>query len=142
MSIKRIRFWCWAKFRLLRHAFVDTIAAPFVWNTARIAAKRAHQLALARVSGEAQVEIAKILGKELVTLIEKVTEPQKETTRILQTWLEGFKVTSPPTTTAMGEKDEYDLEMQQAMEKAGVDAANPAAVMRWLERESLMTTVD
>lgn len=128
------------KLRLLGFRVVDVVVAPLRWNEHRLNTKRAHQLALARVTGEAQVEIAKILGTHLVTLIEKVTEPQKETTRILQTWLEGFKVTQAPTTTAVTDKDEYDVEMQAAMEHAGVDASNPLSVMKWLDREGALTS--
>jgi hypothetical protein len=137
-----INLWLTLKWRALRHAVVDAIAAPFLWNTARIATKRAHQIALARLSIDANADILKTLGTTLVTIVDRQSQAQEAQSKVLMTWLESFKVHELPKTTAVTDRDEYDAEMQQLMDRDGINAGNPADVMKWLEHEAKMATVD
>lgn len=130
------------KLRLLGFRISAALAAPLRYNERRLNVKRAHAIALARLSIDANAEVLKTLGTTLITIVDRQSKAQEAHADVLKTWLEGFKVTQAPTTTAVTDKDEYDFEMTAAMEKEGIDAANPASVMRWLERESVMSTLD
>lgn len=130
------------KLRLLGFRISAALVAPLRWNERRINSKRQHQIALQQLQVDANAKVLEVLGNTLITIVDRTAKAQEAQSEVLKTWLDGFKVTSPPTTTAVTDKDEYALEMQQAMEKDGINAANPASVMKWLERESLMTTAD
>lgn len=130
------------KLRLLGFRISAAFAAPLRWNERRINAKRQHQLALQQLHIDASTKVLETLGTALITIVDRQSKAQEAQSEVLKTWLEGFKVTSPPTTTAVTDKDEYDIEMAQAMERDGIDANNPANVMKWLERESMMATLD
>lgn len=130
------------KLRLLGFRISAALVAPLRYNEQRLNTKRAHAIALARLSIDANAEVLKTLGTTLITIVDRQSKAQEAHADVLKTWLEGFKVTQAPTTTAVTDKDEYDSEMQAAMEKDGLDAANPLSVMKWLERESVMSTMD
>lgn len=125
------------KLRVVGYFAVDILAAPARWNARRIAAKREHEIALATISANAQADAFKAIGETLIAVVDRTARSHEAQSAVLQTWLEGFKVTQPTSTSAMTDKDEYDLEMQQELAKAGVDVASPSAVMQWLDQQAL-----
>lgn len=82
--------------------FVDMLCAPWrAWTK--------YQLAKMRVHAEISAKPLEIM----LNIVREQADVQREQTRVLQTWLDGFRVHETPTSTVIRDEDEVAAERER-----------------------------
>lgn len=97
--------------------FLAIFAAPWrAWTTYRLDRLRI------------QADIAARPLETVLSMVKEMADAQREQTKVLQTWLEGFKVSEVPTSTVIRDEDEVEAERERRGK-----ALKPAEVTRMFE---------
>jgi len=103
------------------------------WDT-RVERRRQHELALARVNSEAFATALSTINAQNAQLMTEVVKSSQEASKVLQQWLEGFKVVEMPThpTTAMTDELEAILERERKQDAGHAVEVLPQEVIEHL----------
>ena len=111
------------------------IVAWFRWRASREAARREHELALARIQADANKEVLLAFTESMKSTIEQTTAMAREQTSVLQEWLKGFRTVEVPTSTTVRDEDEARAE-RDALRASGFPVElSGQEQMEWLMKK-------
>lgn len=110
----QLRWWQFTQ------TWTHAISAPFRWWDTRVEKRRAHELALARANSEAFANALTTINAQNAQLMTEVVKSSQEASKVLQQWLDGFKVVEMPKhgSTAVTDEVEALLERERKMDTA------------------------
>lgn len=118
---RRLRWRAWQ----LQQLCLGMATWPLRAWDARVERRRSHELALARVQSEAFATALTTINQQNASLMTEVVKSSQEASKVLQQWLDGFKVVEMPKhgSTAVTDEVEALLERERRGDLAhGVEA--------------------
>lgn len=120
---------------VLWSAFGYPIVALVRWRERVAAARREHELALARIQAEANKEVLLAFTSSMQNTIQQTADMAREQTAVLQEWLKGFRTIEMPATSVVRDEDEAAKE-REALRASGFPVELTGhEQMQWLMNE-------
>ncbi len=130
----KVRYWLSECTRVMLWPFTAPAKA---WQN-HVHAKRAHELQLMEVQASVMTNALVAVNQQNTALMTEVAKGSQESAKVLQQWLEGFKVVEMPKqgTTAMTDELEAVLERERRITAdipvQALPASLPADTVAWL----------
>lgn len=103
------------RLRLLWLVVTSPFLAPARYFERKAAARRAHELALAEITANANARVFEAIGKSNTEMVREMAAANAASAKVMQTWLDGFKTTEIPSSTTITEAKELGWEGDEAV---------------------------
>lgn len=116
------------------------LRSPLTWWESRVAAQRAHELALVNLQLAAQQSLVRDMAGLMQGSLEAVAQATAAQQALFKTWLDGFTTTEVPTATTIRETDEIQMALAReadALRASGVPVhLTPFDTVAWMNGQA------